>query len=81
MIVNEEQKDFFNKVLTEAFSQGYNKGYNKGYEDGITELLNEKANEDVPDTESARVQIMHLKDLINALDGRVKRLERSFYGD
>lgn len=81
MIVNEEAQDFFNKALTQAFSEGYTKGYNKGYEEGLTELLNQKAAEEVKDPESAREQIAHLKDLINALDGRVKRLERVFYGD
>lgn len=78
MITNEEAQDHFNKAITQAFSEGYNKGYNKGYEDGLRELLEEK---EAPSDYDIRYDLGKVKDTLTNLEGRVRKLERAFYGD
>lgn len=81
MIVDDEKKDLFNKALTESFSQGYNKGYNKGYEDGLRELLSEQDEDEEETIRNLRHEIGKLKDDMTVLEGRVRKLERAFYGN
>lgn len=88
--MNEDAKDFFNQAMNTAFSQGYDKGYDTGYNEGYEAAWNEHirpSNErndgerTVITTEEVRAEIGRIKDCIDDLYDRVKRLESVvFYG-
>lgn len=92
--MSEDAKDFFNQAITTAFNQGYSKGYDEGYSTGHDEgyeeawkAPNRPSNERndgewiVITTEEVRAEIGRIKDCMDDLYDRAKRLESVvFYG-
>lgn len=83
--------------MSREIQEAYKAGYRKGYLDGFSTLQkveNESVDErsatkwaNIPDApikplkEDFRTEIANLKDEINVLEGRIRKLERAFYGD
>lgn len=88
--MKDDTKGFYYQAMNTAYSQGYDKGYSTGYDEGYEAAWNDlKTRFDTrkPDdrvnipTEELREEIGRIKDCIDDVYDRVKRLEAVvFYG-
>ena len=76
--------------MSREIQEAYKEGYRKGYLDGFNKLQNARFTTEwanIPEApikplkEDFRTEIASLKDEINVLEGRIRKLERAFYGD
>lgn len=82
--MSEDVKDYFSKAAITAYNQGYENGYKVGYNEGYEAACNDHirpSNErndgerTVITTEEVRAEIGRIKDCIDDLYDRAKRLE------
>lgn len=76
--------------MSREIQEAYKAGYRKGYLDGFNKLQNARSTTEwvnIPEApikplkEDFRTEIANLKDEVNLLEGRIRKLERAFYGD
>lgn len=83
--------------MLDYIETAYKEGYKKGYMDGFntlqkvenkpidarstTEWVNIPEAPLTPLKDDFRTEIANLKDEVNLLEGRIRKLERAFYGD
>ncbi len=76
--------------MSREIQEAYKEGYRKGYLDGFNKLQDDRSTTKwftIPEAtakplkEDFRTEIANLKDEINVLEGRIRKLERAFYGD